>query len=469
MKLKLVIGILALPVLAICASGASPYALVEKGNMAFKAGRYDEALTQYERASVSAPELAELYFNKGAVLYQKEDFEAAADAFEQAALRSKKPGLEARALYNQGNCAFREAERQRDSDLGKSIKACEEAVGHYKDALRFDGAMKIAAENIEVVRLYLKALLDEQQKKEEEQQQQDDLGKKLKELYERQVAAVKQCVALKQATPKLPEPDVNEDPLAGPREGNPGFDEGTRPSNPDGAFEAEPAADPQVQEKAKWAAFVKEHADVQGTLQQDTTTVLNQMQQLKAQMEQQAAAPPAGQPATPPSADPMVEKLALATVEVGEAVNAQGAAVQVLEGPQLPEATQRETEAAIHLQKALEALSDPQQEKRDGEEQQEKNGDNQQDQEKQDGEKKSDSQDGKNEQGDEKEDGEKKDGEQEQSEGDQEKSDDQEKPQQGALKPLGESADDILNEEKENEKRRVRVIPGGGRAVDKDW
>ncbi len=40
--------------------------MVSRGNTAYAAEKYDEALEAYEGASVEAPESARIYFNKGA-------------------------------------------------------------------------------------------------------------------------------------------------------------------------------------------------------------------------------------------------------------------------------------------------------------------------------------------------------------------------------------------------------------------
>ncbi len=176
-----------------CAVGAmadSAHSLVKQGNAAYSQGKYEEAISAYEDAGVDVPESPHLYFNKGAVYYQQQDYEKAKEAFADAASKSKDLKLEARSRFNLGNCAFRESERQRDSDLDKSLGACEESIRHYQDALRLDPEFKEAAQNIEIVRLLMKTILDEINKKKEELQKQQEAqqqaAEKLKELIEKQ-------------------------------------------------------------------------------------------------------------------------------------------------------------------------------------------------------------------------------------------------------------------------------------------
>jgi Ca-activated chloride channel family protein len=168
----IVLQLLWFAALAARASAVPAHELVARGNEAYQAGDFDEAISRYDEASVTAPEAAAIWFNKGAVHYRKERYEDAAKAFQEAAVRAKEPQFAARAKFNLGDCAFRQAERQRDSDLGKAIEFCRTSIGHYQEALRLDPQFQNAAENIEVVRLYIKTLLDEQKKQQEQQQQQ---------------------------------------------------------------------------------------------------------------------------------------------------------------------------------------------------------------------------------------------------------------------------------------------------------
>lgn len=173
----------------------SARALIGRGNAAYQQEKYDEALDAYEEAGVEIPESPHLHFNKGTVFYRKGDYEKARENFGKAALKSKDLKLEARCKFNLGNCAFRESERQRDSDLSKTLDACGKSVRYYQEALKLDPEFKEAAENIEIVRLVMKSILDEINKQKEDaekqQQEQKQAAEKLKELIERQQELIK--------------------------------------------------------------------------------------------------------------------------------------------------------------------------------------------------------------------------------------------------------------------------------------
>ena len=151
----------------------TPEKLVSTGNESFRKGDYKSAVEYYERASVKKPESAVILFNTGDALYKKGDFKGAAEYLRKAAIKTRELVLEARAWYNLGNCAFREGQRQGDSDLEKSLEHYQESVGWYGTALERDSTLTDAAVNMEVTRLVIKDLLDriKQQKEKMEQQQ----------------------------------------------------------------------------------------------------------------------------------------------------------------------------------------------------------------------------------------------------------------------------------------------------------
>ena len=104
--------------------------------------------------------------------------------------------LEARCHYNMGNSYFRESERQRDSDLEKSLATLQQSVAAYQKGLELDPKLADAAHNIEVARLTMKKVLDELKKKQEQAAQQkkkqqeaadnlDDLIKQQEKLADR--------------------------------------------------------------------------------------------------------------------------------------------------------------------------------------------------------------------------------------------------------------------------------------------
>ncbi len=167
--------------------------LVDRGNAAFAAGKFDEAMSAYDAAAAKAPESPYVRYNKGAVSYRKADYAKARELFLDAGARTKDARLEARSQYNAGNALFGEGAGKRAEDPEKSLSAFEESAAHYQRALELDPGLKDAAHNTEVARMAIKQVREEikqrQQQEQERQQQQQKAADKLKQLVQRQQQA----------------------------------------------------------------------------------------------------------------------------------------------------------------------------------------------------------------------------------------------------------------------------------------
>ena len=208
----LLVGAVAAPCPAPAASAARR---VADGNRALQEKRYDDALKAYEDASVRYPSSPEIAFDKAIAYYRKGDLPEATNGFRQAAALTRDLKLEARAWYNIGNCAFDEAGRFMDNDLKKALDGCQESVRHYETALTRDPSLDAARENMQVVRLKMKAILDELKKQQEQNKQEDqarkDAAEKLQKLIEKQDALRQQTQAQAQDTQKPPDsPEAQE-------------------------------------------------------------------------------------------------------------------------------------------------------------------------------------------------------------------------------------------------------------------
>ncbi len=181
----------------------------------FSSGNYDEAINAYDEAAVDDPESPYIYYNKGTALYKKEDFTAAIDAFGKAAIKSKNIFLESKSRFNLGLCFFREGERQKDSDLKKALESYGLSVQSFQEAIDLNPEFEEAAENIEMVRLMMKSLLDEIKKQEEEakkqQEQAQKIAEQIKKLIEQQDALLQesQTILTDQQSPEFTEKNQN--------------------------------------------------------------------------------------------------------------------------------------------------------------------------------------------------------------------------------------------------------------------
>lgn len=289
------------------ASAKSARQLVAQGNEAYKFGQYQDALDRYEQAAPAAPESPVIDFNKGAAFYKSGEYAKAAEAFAQAALKSKDAQLASRSKFNLGNCSFREAELLRPKDVSQALAACEKSIQAYQEALALDSKFKPAAENIEIARLTMKALLEEKQKKEQEQQQQQkaqqDAVEKLKELIEQQQQAADQNQSLADQKKKQGE-------------------------------------------SQSWKDGTQKLAQQQEELQQETQQTAQQMDKMQTS-PQDPQSPAPSQDSSPQAAKEHLEKAAAE----------QKAASEKLEQRQNESARENQSKALEELKKALQSLA----------------------------------------------------------------------------------------------------------------
>jgi len=125
---------------------------------AYAAGSYDQALQGFVDRQVERPEDLALTFNIGSAQYQMKSYAEAENAFAQVAV-SADQGLREQALYNLGNCAFRQGR-------------LEQAVELYMAALDIDPDDADAKFNLEFVRDEIRRRHEEAKKRQEQQQQQ---------------------------------------------------------------------------------------------------------------------------------------------------------------------------------------------------------------------------------------------------------------------------------------------------------
>lgn len=344
----------------------SPGRLVSRGNGSFERGNYDRAVEYYQKASVKAPESPVISFNMGDAYFRMEDFGKAREYFEEAALRTKDLSLEARAWYNLGNTAFREAERQLDSDLEKALKLYEESVNYYETALEKDPELYDAAHNIEITRLIIKDLLDRIKKQQEAMQEQQERLKEIVDsllaLAEREGDALNESTGLSQAGE------------------NRGID---------------------------WARRLRDLENEQAGISDGTREAQGKLDTLFAAQR-------------PPQAERAMSHLDSSLVN-------QGGAVRDLTKKDPTAAAGQQQKALEQMKKAIEQLTK-------GEEQQQEGGRDQQ-----------------------------------QAQQEQQEPADQDQQQQERQEPRNETARAILDEEKENRKKRRAQASSGYRPVEKDW
>lgn len=140
------------------AAATEPPAGADDPYSAYRAGLYDRALQGFVDMQVDRPDDPELELNLGSVQYQMKDYESAQRAFHAAA-GAGDPGVQAQALYNLGNVAYRQGR-------------LDEAIRYYQSVLELNPDDEDAKFNLEFVRDEIRRRHEEAQKRQQEQQQQ---------------------------------------------------------------------------------------------------------------------------------------------------------------------------------------------------------------------------------------------------------------------------------------------------------
>ncbi len=381
-----------------------PAGLVKKGNAAFDAGKYDAALKAYDEAAVDAPESPQIHFNIGAVYYQKGDYARAKDAWEKAALTSKDITLEAKADFNLGNCSYQEAKRQQDSDLKKAMDACTKSIEYYQQAVDLlqnqktanDMSLKKeAAENLEMVRLVMKSILDEIAKQEQQAKQQQQAANDIKKLIEKQAELI---------------------------------------------------------DRNQYAADEKKQNGQTPQLNDKMSRLSEDQEQLRKETKNAADKLP--QPDQQKQALKKPDPAKAAKEHLNQAQIQQKEALEKINDGALDDAKKNQENALQELKNALNSMKKP-------------NGQNQQNQKKQSAE----NQKEQSAQADKKQQaqaGQKNDQKKEGQKNSDNKPDNKDNKDRIAAQQT-DTAENILNEEKENQKNRRPAVSGGYREIDKDW
>jgi Ca-activated chloride channel homolog len=137
--------------------GQSENRFIRKGNKAFEESDYQKAEVEYRRALEKNDNSFKGEFNLGSVLYQQENFDEAAKAFSRISEQANEAENKAGAFYNLGNSLMNKQEY-------------EAAIEAYKNALRQNPDDFNSKYNLEFAMHQLK----EQQKQEQQQQQNQD-------------------------------------------------------------------------------------------------------------------------------------------------------------------------------------------------------------------------------------------------------------------------------------------------------
>jgi Ca-activated chloride channel family protein len=147
----------------------------------YKAGKYDQALKDYEDLLKRNGDDPRLHFNAGTAAYQSHRFDEAEKQFNEA-LNSRDLKMQEQAYYNRGNTLFHLGDKLEDPK--KKTESWERSVKDFESTLKLNPQDPDAKFNYEFVMRKLEELKQQQQK--QQQQNSDDKDKQDKKDQQQQ-------------------------------------------------------------------------------------------------------------------------------------------------------------------------------------------------------------------------------------------------------------------------------------------
>ena len=132
--------------------------LVDEGNEAYEKGSFDEAAALYEEARDEKPESAVPLLNLGIALYRQGNYTASLAAFQN--IEKIDDEIAPQVHYNQGNALARIGEMEESENPQEALEYYRKSIAAYKRTLSIDPGHTESAYNIEVVRMWIRDLVE---------------------------------------------------------------------------------------------------------------------------------------------------------------------------------------------------------------------------------------------------------------------------------------------------------------------
>ena len=148
-------------------------ARINAANEMVRKEKATEAIDAYNEIAESSPaHQDELNYNLASAHYRNSDFDAAAALFAETATSSNNQ-IASKSRYNLGNCHYAKALPLADQQPEPAISELQQAIVHFRSALRLDRSLSNARENLERASKLIKQLQEKEEKEEEKQQKEE--------------------------------------------------------------------------------------------------------------------------------------------------------------------------------------------------------------------------------------------------------------------------------------------------------
>lgn len=222
-------------------AGDSPRTLIEKGNAAYAAGRYEEALDAFKQIpddQLTDRNRAEILHDRAAAHFKLGQLEEARELWVRAA-SLKDAQFEAQARYNLGDCDHAEAlQAAQKGDAKTAIDRLTKAIDKYRDAIKLDPTLANARANLELA-AQLKKQIEEQATSQPNSQPSSDQQKQDQKDQQSQPSSDQSQDQNSQSQP-------NSQPSSQPQS-QPNEDQQDQQNQPQSQPESQPSEDEQPQ------------------------------------------------------------------------------------------------------------------------------------------------------------------------------------------------------------------------------
>jgi len=147
---------------------------VNKANVLYKQGKFDDSLKLYLEALDQDGKSPVVNYDLGTALYKKGDYDKALEYLEEAA-QDKNLKIKPKAEYNLGNVLYKSGMQKANASVDGAIKSLQEALGHYGQTIAYDPKDQDALFNQDFVKKEIERL--KQIKKQQQQQSQNQQQK----------------------------------------------------------------------------------------------------------------------------------------------------------------------------------------------------------------------------------------------------------------------------------------------------
>jgi len=154
--------VIGLMIISLSSAAQSANALIRQGNRNYKQKKFDQSLTDYQKALGKSPDNPNAHYNLGNTQFRRNNFDDAVKSYDNGLERTQDKTMQQKELYNKGVALIKQ-------------QKLEESIDAWKNSL------KLNPDDIETRENLQKALLEKKNREKQKQKEQKQDQKKQEE------------------------------------------------------------------------------------------------------------------------------------------------------------------------------------------------------------------------------------------------------------------------------------------------